>query len=97
MSGLRPIAVMARMAMVRLPASRPLAVRLQTNELASGLRWIERQFSSIHWYTTQTPAFHRAHLRTSRRVWRMVVLATHKPLTRVLLPPSLRTKGDHRS
>jgi hypothetical protein len=31
--------------------------------------------------------FHRKHLRTSRRVWRIVVLATHTPLTRVLPGP----------
>ena len=30
---------------------------------------------------------HRAHLRISRRVWRMVVLATQTPLTRVLKGP----------
>jgi hypothetical protein len=38
-------------------------------------------------HRTQTPPCHRAHLRTSRRVWRMVVLATQTPLTRVLPGP----------
>ena len=42
---------------------------------------------SAHSYTAQTPAFHRAHLRTSRRAWRMVVRATHTPSILVLPGP----------
>jgi hypothetical protein len=38
-------------------------------------------------YKAQTPAFHRAHRRTARRVWRMVVRATHTPSTLVLPGP----------
>jgi hypothetical protein len=38
-------------------------------------------------YRTQTPAFHRAHLRTSRRTWRLVVRATQTPLIRTLPAP----------
>lgn len=43
--------------------------------------------AAVYWYSAQTPAFHRTHLRTSRRVWRIVVLATHTPLTIVLPGP----------
>src|SRR4029077_6234225 len=39
------------------------------------------------WYRAQTPPRHSAHLRTARRVWRMVVLATQTPPTRVLPGP----------
>ena len=35
----------------------------------------------------RTPPCHRRHLRTARRVWRTVVLATQTPLTRVLPGP----------
>ena len=38
-------------------------------------------------YRTQTFAFHRAHLRTSRRTWRLVVLATQTPLILTLPAP----------
>jgi hypothetical protein len=41
----------------------------------------------VHWYEAQTPACHRTHLRTARRVWRTVVRATHTPFTRVLPGP----------
>jgi hypothetical protein len=48
---------------------------------------LERQFGGVHQYAAQTPPCHRRHLRTARRVWRMVVLATQTPLTRVLNGP----------
>jgi hypothetical protein len=38
-------------------------------------------------YSAQTLPFHRTHLRTARRVWRMVVLATQTSLTIVLPGP----------
>src|SRR6185312_17359269 len=37
----------------------------------------------VHLHSTQLRPLHRTHLRAARRVWRMVVLATHTPLTRV--------------
>lgn len=40
-----------------------------------------------HSYAAQTPACHRTHLRTARRVWRIVVLATQTPSIRVLPGP----------
>src|SRR6476620_8323691 len=40
-----------------------------------------------HSYVAQTPACHRTHLRTARRVWRTVVRATHTPSIRVLPGP----------
>jgi len=41
----------------------------------------------FHWYAAQAPPDHRTHLRTARRVWRMVVLASQTPLTIVLPRP----------
>jgi hypothetical protein len=55
-------------------------------KLASGLLWTN-QFGGVHSYKAQAPPCHRTHLRTARRVWRMVVLATHTPLTSVLPGP----------
>jgi hypothetical protein len=40
-----------------------------------------------HLYDAQTPACHRTHRRTARRVWRTVVRATHTPSMRVLPGP----------
>jgi hypothetical protein len=45
------------------------------------------RFGGVHSYRAQTPPCHRRHLRTARRVWRTVVLATQTPLTRVLPGP----------
>lgn len=45
------------------------------------------QFGGLHSYKAQAPPCHRTHLRTARRVWRMVVLATHTPFTIVLPGP----------
>jgi hypothetical protein len=43
--------------------------------------------ASVHSYAAQASPSHRKHLRAARRVWRMVVLATHTPLIRVLPGP----------
>jgi hypothetical protein len=47
----------------------------------------------FHWYRAQVPPDHRTHLRTARRVWRMVVLATQTPLTIVLPGPQPAMTG----
>src|SRR6185437_16802500 len=44
-------------------------------------------FDGLHWYRAHAPPLHRTHLRASRRVWRIVVLATQTPLIRVLPGP----------
>jgi hypothetical protein len=48
----------------------------------SWLSWTASQY-----HRTQAPPFHLAHLRTSRRTWRLVVLATQTPLIRTLPAP----------
>ena len=48
----------------------------------------------FHWYRTRVPPDHRTHLRTARRVWQIVVLATQTPLT--ILLPGLTAGGDLR-
>jgi len=49
--------------------------------------------SSPHSYATQVPPDHRTRLRTARRVWRTVILATQTPLTTVLPGPQRTMTG----
>jgi hypothetical protein len=50
-------------------------------------------FDRFYSYSAQVLPFHRRHLRATLRVWRIVVLATQTPLTRVLPGPQAATTG----
>src|SRR5215208_2495423 len=68
-----------------------ILARLNPRSLAGYFRWCCARTSAslqqVHSYEAQTPACHRTHLRTARRVWRTVVRATHTPLILVLPRP----------
>jgi len=56
-------------------------------------QWSDTTAYRTYSYWAQTPACHRRHRRTARRVCRTVVLATHTPLIRVRPTPHAATTG----
>ena len=56
----------------------------------------KRESRGSYSYIAQTFPCQRRHLRTARRVWRIVVLATQTPLIRVLPTPQAAATGVFR-
>src|SRR6476659_9348258 len=73
----------------------PSAIRMVRHQsLVTGVRTYPNAASAgAYSYIAQTPPCQRRHLRTARRVWRTVVLATQTPLIRVLPTPQAAATG----
>ena len=67
--------------------ARAIVPYTQVRSCGTAAKPLESCCLSAHSYKAQTPACHRTHLRTARRVWRTVVRATHTPSILVLPGP----------